>query len=195
MTMSTSRRITETKPGPVRLLALGWLAAAITMACGTSSPSLVFAEGTPSDLQDLGLEVWDEFLAVFPNQTQCLGEVTLEGDWTLEGSRAYYLPDLAKVVLEIPATAPHLRHSLIHELAHHIEHVCPGHAELREAFLEAQKLPPGTPWFEGPSWEETPSEQYAETVVRLVLSRPVVNYRLSLNPEAMETVRQWGGGR
>lgn len=156
---------------------------------------MVFSEDTPRDLQELGLEVWGEFLAAFPNQVGCIGQVTLEGDWTLEGSRAYYLPDDAKVVVEIPATAAHLRHSLIHELAHHVEHVCPDHADLRASFLEAQNLPPGTSWFEGPSWEETPSEQYAEAVVRLVLVRPVVNYRLSLTPEAIEAVKQWGGSR
>ena len=163
-------------------------------SCGTATPSLVFAEGTPADLQELGLQVWEEFIAVFPNQAGCIGEVTMEGDWILEGSRAYYLPEDARVVLEIPATAPHLRHSMIHELAHHVEHACADHVELREDFLEAQKLPPDTPWFDGPSWEETPSEQYAEAAVRLVLSRPVMNYRISVTAEAVETVRKWGGG-
>ena len=193
--MSTHHRLTEKRSPKLRQLALGWLALALAVSCGTAAPSMVFAEDTPQDLQELGLEVWDEFLAVFPNQVGCIGQVTLEGDWTLEGSRAYYLPDDAKVVLEIPATAAHLRHSLVHELAHHVEHACPDHAELRSAFLQAQNLPPGTPWFEGPSWEDTPSEQYAEAAVRLVLVRPVVNYRLSLTPEAIEAVRAWGGGR
>ena len=193
--MSTPRRLTKGKSRLFRRVALGWLAVAFTAACGASSASLVFAEGTPSDLQDLGLEVWADFLEAFPNQAGCIGEVTLEGDWTLEGSRAYYLPEDAKVVLEIPATAPHLRHSLVHELAHHVEHACADHVELREAFLKAQNVPTDTPWFEGPSWEETPSEQYAEAVVRLVLSRPVMHYRLSLAPESIEAIKKWGGGR
>lgn len=192
--MSTNQRLTDKKPLHVRRLVLGWLALAFAVSCGTATPSLVFPEDTPADLQELGMEVWGEFLAVFPNQVGCIGEVTVEGDWTLQGSKAYYLPDDAKVVLEVPATAPHLRHSLIHELAHHVEHVCSDHPDLRSAFLEAQNLPPDTPWFDGPSWEETPSEQYAEAVVRLVLVRPVVNYRLSLAPEAIEAVRVWGGG-
>ena len=193
--MSTHQRLTRKNAGPFRLVVLCWLAGAFMAACGSSSPALLFARDTPSDLRVLGREVWDEFLGAFPNQAGCIGEVTLEGDWTLEGSRAYYLPEDARVVLDIPATAPHLRHSLIHELAHHVEHVCADHAELREAFLEAQQLPPGTAWFEGPTWEETPSEQYAEAVVRLILSRPVMNYRISLTSEAIETVRKWGGGR
>lgn len=193
--MYTYQRLTRKKSPNCGQLALGWLALVFAVSCGTATPSLVFPEDTPSDLQQLGLEVWDDFLSVFPNQVGCIGEVTLEGDWTLEGSRAYYLPDDAKVVLEIPATAPHLRHSLIHELAHHVEHACSDHAHLRSDFLEAQNLPPDTPWFDGPSWEEIPSEQYAEAVVRLVLIRPVMNYRLSLTPEAIEAVRVWGGGR
>ena len=191
--MSTYQRLTRERAGSLPLSVLWWVAVTMAVACGTPSPSLVFAEGTPADLQELGQEVWGEFLAVFPNQAQCIGEVTLEGDWTLEGSRAYYLPDSAKVGLKIPGTAAHLRHSLVHELAHHLEHACPDHGELRAAFLKAQNLPPGTPWFEGPSWEATPSEQYAEAVVRLVLSRPVKYYRLVLTPEAIGTVLDWGG--
>lgn len=191
--MSTSQRLTQRKSGLFRLLAVG-LALALIPSCGTPSASLEFPEGTPADLQTLSQDVWEEFLAVFPNQSDCMGDVTLEGDWNLEGSRAFYLPQQAKVVLKIPATAGHLRHSLVHELAHHVEHACPDHAQLRAAFLAAQNLSADTPWFEGPSWEETPSEQYAETVVRLVLDRPVWNYRLPLTPEAVATVRDWGGG-
>lgn len=163
-------------------------------SCGPPSPSLTFAEGTPSDLQALSRDVWEDFLAVFPDRSECMGEVTLEGDWTLEGSRGFYLPGEARVVLKIPGTAGHLRHSLVHELAHHIEHACPDHAELRVAFLAAQNLAAETSWFEGPSWEETPSEQYAETVVRLVLDRPAWHYRIPLSTEAVATVRDWGGG-
>ena len=193
LNVSTSRRLTQGKPGLLRLLVLG-LALALLPSCGPPSPSLAFPEGTPSDLRTLSRDVWEEFLAVFPNQSDCMGEVILEGDWNLEGSRGFYLPDETKVVLKSPGTAGHLRHSLVHELAHHLEHACPGHSELRGAFLGAQDLPADTPWFEGPSWEETPSEQYAETVVRLVLSRPVWNYRMVLTPEAIGTVRDWGGG-
>ena len=193
MNVSTSQRVTQGTSGLLRLLALG-LTLALVSSCGTPSPSLTFAEGTPTDLRTLGQDVWEEFLAVFPNQSDCTGEVTLEGDWNLEGSRGFYLPDETRVVLKVPATAGHLRHSLVHELAHHLEHACSDHAELRVAFLAAQDLPADTPWFEGPSWEETPSEQYAETVVRLVLDRPVFNYRLPLTPEAVATVREWGGG-
>lgn len=192
--MPTDQRLTTKKPGPIRRLVLRCLALMIAAACGSAPPSMEFVEDTPSDLQELSLETWDRFISVFPEQMDCIGRVTVEGDWTLQGSRAYYLPEDARVVLDIPATAPHLSHSLIHELAHHIEHVCPGHVDMREGFLEAQGLPPDTPWFEGPSWEETPSEQYAEAVVRLVLSRPVMNYRIPITSEAVETVRQWGGG-
>jgi len=154
---------------------------------------LVFPDDTPADLQTLGLEVWNEFTPVFPNQSSCIGRVTLRGDWNLDGSRALYLPGERTIVVRIPATAAHLRHSLIHELAHHMEHVCPDHSELRMEFLEAQGLGSDTPWFDGPSWEETPSEQYAEAVVRLVLGRPVINYRIPLGSEAVEVVEKWGG--
>lgn len=194
MTMSTSQRLTRRDSrfsGPLALV----LAAVTLWGCATSTPSLGFTDGTPEDLQELGRQVWGEFIAVFPDQAGCIGRVTLEGDWTLEGSRAFYLPEEAKVVLGIPATAPHLRHALLHELAHHIEHACPDHADLREGFLQAQNLPPDTPWFEGPSWEETPSEQFAEAAVRLVLERPVMNYRIPLTSDAIEKVREWGGGR
>lgn len=192
--MATNPRPKKSAPSPRRMAALGWLAIWVVMACGTQSPSLLFSEGVPGDLRELGREVWGEFLAVFPDRAGCIGQVTLVGDWALEGSRAYYLPEGARVVLAIPGTAARLRHSLVHELAHHVEHACADHAELRAAFLDAQGLAPDTPWFGGPSWEETPSEQYAEAVVRLVLSRPVIFYRLDLAREAVEAVREWGGG-
>ncbi len=160
--------------------------------CG-QAPSLVFPDDTPADLQALGLEVWEEFRGVFPNQSGCIGRVTVRGDWALEGSRAFYLPRERSITLKIPATAAHLRHSLIHELAHHLEHVCSDHTLMRKDFLEAQGHAPDAQWFEGPSWGETPSEQYAEAVVRLVLGRPVINYRIALQSEATDVVRKWGG--
>ncbi len=159
----------------------------------TQDPALVFSDDTPADLQELTVEVWSDLRAAFPNQSDCIGKVTVEGDRTLAGSRAFYLPGERTIVVRIPATAAHLRHSLIHELAHHMEHVCPDHSEMRMEFLEAQGLGPDNPWFDGPSWEETPSEQYAEAVVRLVLGRPVINYRIPLGPEAVEVVEKWGG--
>ena len=168
-----------------------WVLAGL-WGCG-QDPSLVFGDDTPADLRDLGLGVWEEFTEVFPDQSDCIGEVRLEGDWDLAGARAFYLPEERTIVLRIPATAAHLRHSLIHELAHHLEHWCSDHSSLRADFLEAQGLSSDTSWFVGPSWEETPSEQFAEAVVRLVLGRPVMNYRISLRPEAIEVVKEWGG--
>ena len=192
--MCTISRVTKKKTPLLRLLFLSWAIAVLTVGCGAPQPTLVFAEGTPSDLQELATGVWEEFLAAFPNQRDCMGEVTLEGDWNLRGSRAFYLPDRAKLVLRIPATAPHLRHSLSHELAHHIEHVCSDHIRLRQQFLKAQDLSSDMSWFDGPTWEETPSELYAEAVVRVLFHGSAFNHRMSLTPEAIGAVKKWGGG-
>jgi hypothetical protein len=73
-----------------------------------------------------------------------------------------------------------------------MEFTCPEQHDVRVRFLVAQGLPPSAPWFEGRSWETTPSEQFAESVVQVVLGPPVHPAMLIL-PGSIALLRAWAG--
>jgi hypothetical protein len=85
--------------------------------------------------------------------------------------------------------------ALIHELAHHVEHVCPSHAELRAPFLAAQRLPADADWFEAARWEDTPSEQYAEAMVVHVRGHRSFHRQMPIDPAALVVLAEWVGCR
>ncbi len=157
-----------------------------------SRPEIHFAEGVPDDLRALATATWGRFLGVFPARSGCLADVTVKGAWELE-NRARYEPDLRRVTIRIPGTAPNLRATLVHEFAHHVEFTCQEQRRFRPRFLAAQGLPLSAPWFRGAGWERIPSEQFAEATVRAVVGRaslPLVVVR----PEAVEAIGRWGRG-
>lgn len=166
--------------------------ALLTVACSPGPARLLVTEGTPGDVVELAEGVWDGFLAAFPAREDCIAPVTLATAWELS-DRARYLPEQRTIVLRIPWTAPRLSQSLAHELGHHLEHTCPDQVELRSVFLAALGRDPGAPWFEGGSWEETPSELFAEAVSAVVLGDDT-RVTLHLPQEAVQLVRSWGVG-
>jgi hypothetical protein len=116
--------------------------------------------------------------------------VRVVGAWKLP-DRATYDPERQLVTVRVPGTAPNLRATLLHEFAHHLEFTCPEHRDLRPAFLAAQELSPSSPWFAGATWEATPSEQFAEATVELVLGRRHAHARVHMSPAALEAIRRW----
>ena len=52
--------------------------------------------------------------------------------------------------------------------------------------------PPSADWFDGATWETTPSEQYAEATVEVVLGRRTHHGGIVVSDEAVTVVRQWG---
>ncbi len=180
--------MTPTRPTAAHKLAvLGLLALA---ACGGGGPALTFAESTPADVRELATGVLADTAAALPAHARCLDGATLVGDRDL-ADRAEYEPEGARVVLRIPATAGQLTVSLVHELAHHLEFACPAQRDVRAPFLEASGLPGDTRWFEGPSWEETPSEQFAEAVVQLVVGHPDRRRPVHVSARALAVVAGW----
>jgi len=147
---------------------------------------------SPADLRALIVETWDRFVEAFPTRRSCLAPVTVRGAWELD-DRASYDPTRRLVTVRIPGTAPNLSASLVHEFAHHMEFTCPRQRDVRLAFLAAQELPPSTSWFEGASWESTPSEQFAEAVVQMVLGRPA-HPAVFIRPRSVAILRAWGRG-
>lgn len=161
--------------------------------CGSSAdPAWDFGADTPDDLRALADQVLVEVVDAFPDRGDCIGRVTLEGARQLD-DRATYAPEHRRITIRIPATAPQLEVSLVHELAHHLEFACPTPSDLRAAFMEAQSLPTDAPWSDGPTWEQTPSEQWATATVVHVLGRPDRRARVAVSDRALELVAQWAG--
>ena len=162
---------------------------------GPAGPAAVlFEEGVPPDVQALTRTTWDRFVSAFPARAECLHPVIVVAARELQ-HRAGYDPARHVVRIRIPGTAPNLSASLIHGFAHHLEFTCPAHRGLRGPFLAAQGLPPRAPWFEGPSWEQTPSEQFAEAVVEAVLGERHAHARIPISHGAILAIRAWGLGK
>jgi hypothetical protein len=178
----------------VLLVATGTVIGATAVAAveaGSRRPAVAFAEGVPHDLELLVRATWERFTDAIPARWQCLGPITVSGSWELD-DRASYDPDRRLVVVRIPGTAPNLQSSLVHEFAHHLEFTCPQQRSLRPDFLAAQGLPRDTPWFDGETWEQTPSEQFAEAMIEVVLGRAPPPPRIAFTAAAVETIRAWG---
>ncbi|HEY7400685.1 MAG TPA: hypothetical protein VH989_07290 [Actinomycetota bacterium] len=156
-------------------------------------PSIAFGETVPGDLEALVRTTWDRFTDAVPARWSCVAPVTIDGSWTLD-DRASYDPDRRLVTVRIPGTAPNLEAALVHEFAHHLDFTCAARADLRSAFLAAQGLPRDTPWFDGATWERTPSEQFAEAMIEVVLGRSPPPPRILVSPDALDVVRAWCRG-
>lgn len=153
-------------------------------------PPLIVAPGMPDDLQHLARIMWHRFVRAFPARARCLDAITVDGEWKLH-DRAYYDPDRRLVTVRIPGTAPNLAASLVHEFAHHLEFTCPEQVEFRHAFLLAQGLKDGSPWWEGATWEQTPSEQFAEAVAEYVLRERPTHATTTTTERALKAIRHW----
>ncbi len=138
-------------------------------------------------------EAWKDFLDAFPGRHGCITAPILHAAWELD-TRAEYQPGTAVLSVRVPGTPATLRSQLLHEFAHHLEFTCDEHEGMRSRFLGAQGFASDTPWFEGATWDTTPSEQYAEAVVELIEGRRTHLGGIRLTDDAINVVRQWGQG-
>lgn len=167
------------------------LATVLALSTGCSA-GVVVADGTPDDLAELVEVTMETVEEALPAQAHCLSGLTVSHARELE-DRAEYRVEARTVVLRVPATAPHLEFSLAHEVAHHLELTCDGHEDLRPSFLVGQGHADDHPWFEGDSWETTPSEQFATAVATLVTGQPDPLRNIRVTDEAMAAVERWAG--
>jgi len=154
-------------------------------------PDLVIGDTVAGDLALLAQATYARFIGAAPAVADCMGTLRLEADPELDDLARY---DQASGVMyvRVPATAPSLEASLVHEFAHHLEVACDSHRSLRSGFVTAQGYAADTAWFGDVAWEERPSEQFAEAVVQVVLGRRSRNQlRLRLTPEAVHLVEGW----
>lgn len=185
-----------------RSLALLAVAAALLVVAKSAgqapAPALRTAAEVPADVAALAEATWARFLDAAPARRSCLEDVILETDREL-AERGRYEPARQVVILRIPHTAPRLERTLVHEFAHHLEFSCTEHEDLRCAFLAAHGHAPGTPWFDESlasapptaRWASIPSEQWAETVVELVLGPGSATPTVVIHPEAAALVDHW----
>ncbi len=161
-----------------------------------TGPQLIMGDDVPADLRALGDETWEQFTDILGVREVCISDVVLRPVWADLQDRARYLPGTHTIELRVPATANLLRDSLVHEFAHHLEATCEEHVTLRDIFLASQGHPTGTDWFDAELWEDTPSEQWAEAVVEIVLGeRQQHRLDIQISQEAIRAIDAWFAGR
>lgn len=167
----------------------------LVCACGGNEVDTTpgFGPNTPADLRALASETLVRVAEAVPDRGECLDGLVVSGAWELD-DRARYDPTSSEMTVRIPATAAQLETSIVHEMAHHMEFICPQGEAVRRDFIAAQGLPSDTAWFDGSTWETTPSEQWATAMVLHVLGRPDERARISVTDDAMEIVRAWAKG-
>lgn len=140
----------------------------------------------------------DDFVAVvngalaaaderLPRHRGCLTGFTVQPDWELDDRATY---DDGVISVRVPATAPRIEQSVIHELAHHLDATCPAVEDVRPLFQAAQQT--DAAWDRGPTWAETPAEQFAEAVSLVVLDRRRAG-NVVVRSEALDVVSEWAG--
>ena len=208
---SSSSRGTGCLSREVRVIQfLVWSPLVLTALCSVSlgrpggccgQPQLILDASVASDLAVLAEDTWVQFLDVLEARSSCFGDVRLLASRTLE-ERAAYSPGTRTVTVRVPATRALLQSALVHEWAHHVEFQCGEHEELRDAFRQAQALPPSVPWRSSVVTEEVaaglwagiPSEQYAEAMVVLVLGRRQIATAAPVKAEAVRVLAEWAAG-
>ena len=162
------------------------------------TPQLIIDSSVGPDFAALIEETWDQFMLVFAARSDCFGDVYIKADYEM-ADRAMYNPRTATVTVRVPERESKLRGALVHEWAHHVEFQCDAHAELREAFMEAQGVSANNPWrTEGGSvnvlssdWANIPSEQYAEATIVLVLGKRPVETNAPVTEDGVNVIRTW----
>lgn len=173
------------------------LAAAIALAGpGAAQPArtaeLVAEQELPADVRAEVDARWADFVAVFGSRARCFRDVSLLLVDDVEGGDARYVVDRARIEIAVPTSPARFRESLVHELAHHVEHTCPAFGELRHELAALPELV-GRPWSGGDqAWSDTPAEHWAEAVVEVVDGRRVRHGRdMPLPDGATALVRAW----
>ena len=178
----------------------------LLILCGCSgpkinTPELIIDESVNEDFETVAQESWMKFINNFEAFHTCIGNVTLKAGLDLD-DRAYYDPVTREVTIRVPATRAILEAALSHEWAHHLEFSCEEHYALREPFLEVSGFPHDTPWHQtglktnlpASKWAQIPSEQYAETVVAMVLGHRAAPTNALVTRAGIELVEKWANG-
>jgi hypothetical protein len=163
------------------------LSAVVASACGRSEAAAdsVMVEG-PADFRAVVAGALSQTRRQLPMVADCVEGFTIRPDWELD-DRARYSSGV--IDIRVPATAPRIEEVVVHEIAHHLDATCDGLDEVRPEFLATQDST--SAWDSGPSWEETPAEQFAEALTFVVLGRQRA-HNVRVSADAVDVVRRWG---
>ena len=171
----------------VALLAVAWPWSRPEPGVGMLRP----VEELPSDVVAEIDVVWPQFIEALGPRVDCLEPVGLLLVDEIPGGVARYVIADARIEIAIPTTHARFRESLVHELAHHVEHSCPAHDQLRAPLLATLGLPADS-WSRPTPWTQAPSEIWAEAFVLVVLGERVRHeLTMPLPPEAVPVVEDW----
>ena len=158
---------------------------------GTATPQLSVAPGTPEDVAELAAATFDRFIEAAPAVRNCIERIRLVSAWHLD-DRGSYDAETFTVTIRIPGTAPRMAATMVHELAHHVDHVCLPDG-VRTTFRRMQGLAETLPGTRS-SWAEVLAEQFAEAMVEVVMGRRVPTLGVKISPEAAALVGRWARG-
>lgn len=129
------------------------------------------------------------FVVVFAARRECIGGAELDLVRHVDDGDARYVAAEDLIEIEIPTSPRRFRESLVHELAHHVEHSCSDADRLRS---DVKAAIGATDWTGQDRWEQRPSELWAEAVVELVLGDRVRFERsLPLDARVVGAARRW----
>lgn len=132
-----------------------------------------------------------DFVAVFAARRGCIGGAEVELVREVDDGDARYVATENLIEIEIPTSPRRFRESLVHELAHHVDHSCPDADVLRTDVMTAIGA---TDWSGQERWEQRPSELWAEAVVQIVLGERVRFERsIPLDDRVVDAAREWIG--
>ena len=130
-----------------------------------------------------------DFVAVFGAHRGCIGGAELELVRRIDDGDARYVAADDLIEIEIPTSPRRFRESLVHELAHHVDHSCPHATALRADVMTALGA---SEWTGQRRWDQRPSELWAEAVVEIVLGERVRFERsVPLDPSVTAAARRW----
>ncbi|NNE11085.1 MAG: hypothetical protein HKN41_02445 [Ilumatobacter sp.] len=167
----------------------------VAAACAPNGEGLLRSDqDLPADVRAEIVAVEQRFTAAFEGRLGCWPTATLRLVSKVEGGDARYVAGRRLIEIAIPTTPARFRESLVHELAHHVEASCDDFAELRTV-LAPMFGHHEQGWTEGATWEETPSELWAEAVVQVVLGERLLHAEdMPLPAAAVEAVDAWAAG-
>lgn len=161
---------------------------------GESEPRLLFVQDVPADVRSESNATVARFRGRFAGRASCVDDVSIELVRAVDDGDARYVTGERRIEIQIPTTPARYRESLAHELAHHLEWTCGEFGSLRVA-LEPLLGGDGVAWSVGPTWQETPSERFAEAVVELVNGERIRHVdTMPVDSAALDLIARWGTG-
>lgn len=159
-----------------------------------SDPRLLFVQDVPAEVRSETDAVFDRFRDRFSERASCIADVSVELVRAVDDGDARYVTGERRIQIQIPTTPGRYRESLAHELAHHLERTCSEFGSLQRS-LEPLLAATGVAWSGGATWEESPSERYAEAVVELVNGERIRHVdTVPVDREALDLIARWGAG-